>query len=55
MLPVGVTWTDDGDGTATLSGTPSDAGSPISFSLTIEASNGIEPAITQAFTLFVNE
>ena len=51
-LPGGVTFTDNGDGTATLAGTPSSAGS---FPITIKASNGVAPDATQAFTLTVNQ
>jgi hypothetical protein len=49
-LPDGVTFTDNGDGTATLTGTPSSAaGSPFSINLT--ASNGVSPSAHQSFTL----
>ncbi|MEY2512568.1 MAG: hypothetical protein QOE26_3331, partial [Verrucomicrobiota bacterium] len=53
-LPSGVTFTDNTDGTATLSGTPV-AGSGGSYPLTITASNGITPDATQSFTLTVNQ
>ena len=49
-LPAGVTFTDNGDGTATLTGTASTAGT---YNLTITASNGIAPDATQNFTLTV--
>ena len=49
-LPAGVTFTDNGDGTATLAGTASSAGT---YSLTITASNGIAPDATQPFTLTI--
>lgn len=52
-LPSGVTFTDNGNGTATLAGTP-DAGTQGSYPLTITAANGITPDATQAFTLHVN-
>src|SRR5205085_12196111 len=39
-LPSGVSFTDNGDGTATLSGTPG-AGTAGSYSLTFTASNGV--------------
>lgn len=52
-LPAGVTFTDNGDGTATLAGTP-DAGTQGSYPLSITASNGVDPAAVQAFTLHVN-
>ena len=52
-LPSGVTFTDNGDGTATLAGTPAaDSGGPYPF--TITATNGVIPAATQSFTLTVN-
>ena len=53
-LPSGVTFTDNGDGTATLAGTPA-AGTGGSYSLTIKASSGVGTDATQAFTLTVNE
>ena len=52
-LPSGVTFTDNGDGTATLAGTPA-AGTSGSYPLTITASNGVSPDATQNFTLTVN-
>ena len=53
-LPSGVSFTDNGDGTATLAGTPA-AGTGGSYSLTIKASNGVGTDPTQAFTLTVDE
>ena len=53
-LPTGVTFTDNGDGTATLAGTPA-AGTGGSYPLTITASNGVGTDAVQAFTLTVNE
>ncbi len=53
-LPGGVTFVDNGDGTATLSGTPA-AGSGGVYSLTLTASNGVSPDATQSFTLTVDE
>ena len=53
-LPTGVTFTDNGDGTATLAGTPA-AGSGGSYALTIAASNSVAPDATQSFTLGVDE
>jgi uncharacterized membrane protein YdcZ (DUF606 family) len=53
-LPDGVTFTDNGDGTATLAGTPED-GSVGVYALTFTASNGVPPDATQPFTLTVNE
>jgi hypothetical protein len=51
-LPDGVTFTDNGDGTATLAGTPA-AGSAAGYPLTITATNGTAPDATQAFTLTI--
>ena len=48
-LPAGLTFVDNGDGTATLAGTPA-AGSAGSFPITITATNA-SGATTQAFTL----
>ena len=53
-LPSGVSFTDNGDGTATLSGTPAD-GTGGTYPLTITASNGISPDASQTFTLTVQE
>ena len=52
-LPAGVTFTDNGDGTADLAGTPA-AGSNGVYTLTIDAANGIDADATQTFTLTVN-
>ena len=52
-LPAGITFTDFGDGTAGLAGTPA-AGSNGVYSLTIRADNGLNPQATQTFTLTVN-
>jgi len=50
-LPPGVTFTDNGDGTATISGTaPSADGT---YPITITAVNGVSPTVTQAFTFYV--
>lgn len=51
-LPSGVTFVDNGNGTATLSGTPA-AGTAGTYALTITASNGVAPDATQTFTLNV--
>ena len=53
-LPPGVTFTDNGDGTATIAGTPA-AGSGGPYPFTITATNGVSPAATQSFTLTVNQ
>jgi hypothetical protein len=47
-LPQGVSFTDNGDGTGTFSGSSTVLGSKI---LTITASNGVQPDATQVFTL----
>ena len=52
--PPGLTFTDNHDGTATLAGTP-DAGTGGTYSFTITAANGVDPAATQAFTLTVDQ
>jgi hypothetical protein len=52
-LPTGVTFVDNGDGTATLSGTP-DVGQDGTYTLTITAKNGVTPDGTQTFTLVVS-
>jgi len=53
-LPSGVAFTDNGDGTATLAGTPA-AGTGGAYSITISASNGVSPDASQNFTLTVDE
>lgn len=55
ILPSGLTFTNNGDGTATLAGTPAAGtagGSPYHF--TITAANGHAPNDTQTFTLTIN-
>jgi uncharacterized delta-60 repeat protein len=51
-LPSGVTFTDNGDGTATLAGTPA-AGTAGDYVIDITANNGVSPNVTQEFTLTV--
>jgi len=51
-LPNGLTFMDDGEGTATLAGIPA-AGTAGDFVIEITASNGVLPNATQAFTLTV--
>ncbi len=51
-LPTGVTFTDNGDNTATLTGTPA-AGTAGAYTLCLNASNGYGTAATQQFTLTV--
>jgi hypothetical protein len=53
-LPAGVTFTDNGNNTATLSGTPA-AGTGGSYTLCINSSNGIGSPDTQKFTLIVTQ
>ncbi|HXN09804.1 MAG TPA: hypothetical protein VN859_01070, partial [Steroidobacteraceae bacterium] len=50
-LPTGVSFIDNHDGTATLSGTPGAAGT---FNLSLSASNGVGAAAVQSFTLSVS-
>ncbi len=50
-LPSGVSFTDVGNGTATLAGTPTAGGT---FTLTLTANNGVGTAATQTFTLTVS-
>ena len=52
-LPSGVTYTDNGNGTGTLAGTPA-AATNGSYALTFTASNGNTPNAVQSFTLVVN-
>lgn len=51
-LPTGLTFTDNGKGTALLQGTPTASGTT---TLTITAANGISPNATQTFTLIVGQ
>jgi hypothetical protein len=51
-LPGGLTFSDNGNGTATLAGTPA-AGTGGSYPITIKAANGISPSASQNFTLTV--
>jgi Putative Ig domain len=52
-LPSGVSFSDNGNGTATLAGTPA-SGTAGTYPLTITASNGILPNAVQSFTLTVS-
>ena len=52
-LPSGVTFTANGDGTATLAGTPA-SGARGSYPLSLTAANGFAPDATQSFTLTVD-
>ena len=49
-FPGGVTLVDNGNGTATLSGTPA-AGSATTYPITITAANGVGPPASQSFIL----
>ena len=51
-LPAGVTFVDNENGTATLSGTPR-PGTAAAYRLTISADNGVKPDAIQSFTLTV--
>ncbi len=51
-LPSGVTFTDNGNGTGTLAGTPA-AGTRGTYSITFVADNGVSPNASQPFTLTV--
>ena len=53
-LPNGVTFTDNGNGTGTLGGTPA-AGTGKTYAITFTASNGVGSAASQSFTLTVDE
>ena len=53
-LPNGLTFVDNGNGTATLAGTPA-VGSGGVYPLIITAANGISPADTQSLTVTVSE
>ena len=53
-MPSGVTFVDNGNGTATLGGTPA-AGTGGTYTLTFTAANGVAPDATQSFTLTVNQ
>jgi Leucine-rich repeat (LRR) protein len=53
-LPGGLTFEDQEDGTAKLSGTPSSMSGGV-YTLTITASNGVDPDVLQTFTLTINE
>lgn len=52
-LPSGVTFTDNGNGTGTLAGTPA-SGSLGTYAITFTATNGVGSPANQAFTLTVN-
>jgi hypothetical protein len=51
-LPGGLSFTDNGNGTATIQGTPA-TGTSGTYAITITAANGVGPNATQSFTLAV--
>ena len=53
-LPAGVSFVDNGDGTATLAGSPA-AGTVKTYPISITADNDISPNATQSFTLTINK
>jgi hypothetical protein len=53
-LPSGLTFADNGDGTATLVGTPA-AGAGGNYALTFSAGNGVGSGVTQPFALNIGE
>ena len=53
-LPTGVSFADNGDGTATLAGTPA-GGRGGTYAFTVNASNGVGSGATQDFTLTVDQ
>lgn len=53
-LPAGLHFTDNGDGTATIAGTPA-AGAGGTVTVALGASNGVGAPVTQSFTLTVLE
>jgi hypothetical protein len=53
-LPQGVNFVDNGDGTATISGTPG-LGSGGVYQSIFTAFNGVDPQVNRSFTLTVNE
>ena len=53
-LPSGLMFSDNGNGTGTLSGTPA-SGTGGVYSITFGASNGLSPNASQSFTLYVDQ
>jgi hypothetical protein len=51
-IPAGLTFTDNGNGTALISGTPTADGTT---NITVTASNGISPDATQTYTIVVGQ
>src|SRR5205807_989837 len=54
VLPAGLTFQDNGDNTATLSGTPA-AGTAGTIALTLRANNGVGPEVAQTLTLTIGQ
>jgi len=54
VLPTGLSFTDNLDGTATISGTPTAAGGSYG-GFTLTASNGVGANAVQSFTIIINE
>ena len=54
VLPAGLSFKDNGNGTATISGTPA-AGTGRRFKFPVVADNGISPAAVQTLTMTINE
>ncbi|WP_154017830.1 PKD-like domain-containing protein [Candidatus Protochlamydia phocaeensis] len=54
QLPIGLAFIDNGNGTATLFGTPVNGTQGV-YSLTIVASNGVAPNAVQNFTLIISD
>jgi hypothetical protein len=52
-LPAGITLTDNGNGTATIAGTPTGTGN--TYPVTLNASNGVSPDASQNLTIQVNQ
>ncbi|MGI8664885.1 MAG: beta strand repeat-containing protein, partial [Jatrophihabitans sp.] len=53
-LPTGLSFTDNANGTATLTGTPA-AGTGGTYPITLTATNGVAPNATQTLTIQVNQ
>ncbi len=53
-LPSGVSFVDNGDGTATVSGTPAEGTGGL-YPVTMTASNGFSPDASQSFALTIND
>jgi large repetitive protein len=52
---LGLTFTDNGNGTCTLGGTPLATDTPGTYTYTITADNGVGPNATQVFTLTIDQ